>query len=186
MASISVFKGILLTGLKESKCYYTTRAKHITKVGNKFKSIHDINDFLEENKWDGEDLLNGDKTLINKKSAKPNDELVFKLLKLSGLSREGADIEKIKEILTHQIQFIDILQKIPLTAEELHYDTNYSRLLPRNSKRLTYDDLIRISKEQKNNKQESEVSGDWNPISTATKSENNHFIIENGLLKNRK
>lgn len=176
----------LLKYLQKERLYSTQ--KKGGRIGSKLESKDDINALLRSNKWDGQELLQNSKDNNFAKSTTklPSDDEIYKLLKLSGLSHKNIDLEEIKVTLSNQIQFIDLLQNVSLTEEELKYNTNNARLLPRNVKPLKYVDLLKLIKTQKKNKQKSEISGYWNPTSLATKSVNNYFILEKGLLKNRK
>ncbi len=166
--------------------FYTIQNKG-ARIGTKFESKQDIDDFLDSNKWDGQELLQSSTECDPSKvpTAPPSDEMIYKLLKLSGLSQKGIDMEEIRTTLTNQIQFIDLLQNVPLSEEEQKYDTNYARLLPRDNKPLKYNEILKLIETQKKNKQGSEISGSWNPTSLATISVNNYYILKKGLLKNR-
>lgn len=178
----------LVKGLQKNRFYTTQNKGEGARIGSQLNSKEDIDTFLRSNKWDGQELLQNSK---HDKATKvvtqpPSDNEIHKLLKLSGLSQKNIDLEEIRATLSNQIQFIDLLQNVSLTEEELNYNTNNARLLPREVKPLKYADLLELIETQKKNKQESEISGSWNPTSLAAKSVNNYFILEKGLLKNRK
>ncbi|KAK5778358.1 hypothetical protein RI543_004019 [Arxiozyma heterogenica] len=155
-----------------------------------FKSQEDINKFFETNFWNSEKvLLDNQSTPNGTKSSKainPSNELIFKLLKLSGLSQKDVDIEEIRNTLKKQIQFINILQNIELTEKETFYDTNNARLLPRENTSLKYDNLLELIEKQKGSVRPSEISGSWKPTSLASKSMNGYYVLEHGQIKNRK
>lgn len=187
MVLLSIVKAgipLRLSILPRCYCVMTKGAE----IRSKFQSKADIADFFEDNTWDGHTLLKPEEHTASAMDTTevPSDETIHKLLKLSGLSRKGVDMEKTRATLANQIKFINILQSIELTDKESKYDTTDARLIPRNSKPLKYDDLVGLVDAQKNGKQGSEIAGSWNPTSLASKTSNNYFVLEKGLLKNRK
>lgn len=75
--------------------------------------------------------------------------MIFKLLKLSGLSWKKNDLEEICHILRKQIQYIDILQNVKLTENDVRYDTNSAYLLPRKNAPLKYNYLSEFIEKKK-------------------------------------
>lgn len=191
MSSINLTKFSTIHLLKrlERRQLYSTKVQD-TLIGVKFQSTEDIDQFFERNMWNGKKLLLDNETNLNgtrlSKSVEPSNEMIFKLLKLSGLSQRDVDLEEIQNTLKKQIQFIDILQNIELTEKETLYDTNNARLLPREKVPLKYNDLLELIEKQKENVQPNEISGTWKPTSLASKSMNGYYILEQGLIKNRK
>lgn len=191
MSSINLTKFSTIHLLKRlgRRQLYSTKVQD-TLIGVKFQSTEDIDQFFERNKWNGKKLLLDNETNLNgtrlSKSVEPSNEMIFKLLKLSGLSQRDVDLEEIQNTLKKQIQFIDILQNIELTEKETLYDTNNARLLPREKVPLKYNDLLELIEKQKENVQPNEISGTWKPTSLASKSMNGYYILEQGLIKNRK
>lgn len=191
MSSINLTKFSTIHLLKRlgRRQLYSTKVQD-TLIGVKFQSTEDIDQFFERNMWNGKKLLLDNETNLNgtrlSKSVEPSNEMIFKLLKLSGLSQRDVDLEEIQNTLKKQIQFIDILQNIELTEKETLYDTNNARLLPREKVPLKYNDLLELIEKQKENVQPNEISGTWKPTSLASKSMNGYYILEQGLIKNRK
>lgn len=191
MSSINLTKFSTIHLLKRlgRRQLYSTKVQD-TLIGVKFQSTEDIDQFFERNMWNGKKLLLDNETNLNgtrlSKSVEPSNEMIFKLLKLSGLSQRDVDLEEIQNTLKKQIQFIDILQNIELTEKETLYDTNNARLLPREKVPLKYNDLLELIEKQKENVQPNEISGTWIPTSLASKSMNGYYILEQGLIKNRK
>ena len=191
MSSINLTKFSTIHLLKRlgRRQLYSTKVQD-TLIGVKFQSTEDIDQFFERNMWNGKKLLLDNETNLNgtrlSKSVEPSNEMIFKLLKLSGLSQRDVDLEEIQNTLKKQIQFIDILQNIELTEKETLYDTNNARLLPREKVPLKYNDLLELIEKQKENVQPNEIIGTWKPKSLASKSMNGYYILEQGLIKNRK
>ncbi|KAK5962349.1 glutamyl-tRNA(Gln) amidotransferase subunit F PWA37_000392 [Arxiozyma heterogenica] len=183
------FSAIRLLKILRRRQLYSTKFQSNT-IGIMFKSQEDINKFFETNFWNSEKvLLDNQSTPNGTKSSKainPSNELIFKLLKLSGLSQKDVDIEEIRNTLKKQIQFINILQNIELTEKETFYDTNNARLLPRENTSLKYDNLLELIEKQKGSVRPSEISGSWKPTSLASKSMNGYYVLEHGQIKNRK
>lgn len=176
-----------ISKLRWKKQLYSTKIQGDT-IGTKFHSKEDINKFFEANKWDGRKLLLDNESNLTEsqvsKAIKPSDEMIFKLLKLSGLSQKDVDLEGIRHTLRKQIQFINILQNVKLTEKETQYDTNNARILPHESKPLKYDDLLDLIEKQKYNRQPNEISGSWKPTPLASKTRNGFYILKLGLIKN--
>lgn len=183
------FSAIRLLKILKRRQLYSTKVQSST-IGVMFKSQENINKFFETNLWNsGKVLLDNQFTPNGTESSKainPSNELIFKLLKLSGLSQKDVDLEEIRNTLKKQIQFINILQNIELTEKETLYDTNNARLLPRENVSLKYDDLLELIEKQKNSVQPNEISGSWKPTSLASKSMNGYYVLEQGQIKNRK
>lgn len=135
-------------------------------VGTPFKSIREVRKHLEKN-TETEPLVGSEKVEVN-------DVLVFKLLRLSGLSPKQVDLPEIKSCLSKQIEMVNVLQSISLPEGE-EFDLQKARLLPRETKPIKYAKLLQLIKEQK--AQDDEVSGFWGATSLTDTSQNGYFVV---------
>ncbi|AJS24419.1 Gtf1p [Saccharomyces cerevisiae YJM1356] len=153
------------------------------KIGKKFENMNQIRDYLSRPVWSVHEYLG-----INTKEEKlepPSAEAVKKLLRLSGLPLEGADIKEIQMRLAKQLSFINKLHNIPVEGEK-HTKEYDARLVQRNTKQLNYTKLLEGISHQKQDAELGEVSGSWKATGLAAESKNAYFVVKEGLLKNMK
>ncbi|CAI4062404.1 glutamyl-tRNA(Gln) amidotransferase subunit F SKDI_07G3510 [Saccharomyces kudriavzevii IFO 1802] len=153
------------------------------RIGKKFENMNQIKDFLSEPVWSVHEYL---ATNVGEEKLKlPPVEVLKKLLRLSGLPLEGADIEGIQMRLAKQLSFISRLHNIPVNGEEemKEYD---ARLMKRKTTRLSYEKLLEGIDHQTQDVELGEVSGSWKATGLAAESKNEYFLVKEGLLKNRK
>ncbi|SMN17971.1 similar to Torulaspora delbrueckii TDEL_0F03290 hypothetical protein [Maudiozyma saulgeensis] len=150
-----------------SRYFYSSQVT----VGQKFKSLEEIKQFMESPSWSLKEFL----TEPDSSDNLPSPATVKKLLRLSGFSVENANIKKIQQILGKQLLLLQSLQEAPLDDETV--DTMFARIMPRVPKPLDYKALLSKIKEQKDNKYEDELSGSWNSTGNTEKSKNGYFVV---------
>ncbi|CAI4063504.1 hypothetical protein SUVZ_07G3370 [Saccharomyces uvarum] len=153
------------------------------KIGKKFENMGQIKDYLSEPVWSVHEYLG---TNVEESALKlPPVKLVKKLLRLSGLPLEGADIEGIQMQLAKQLSFVNRLHDIPV-EDGTGVEEYGARLMPRKTTLLNYKMLLEAVKHQKQDADIGEVSGSWTATGLAAESKNGYFVVREGLLKNRK
>ncbi|QLL32084.1 hypothetical protein HG536_0C02530 [Torulaspora globosa] len=150
-------------------------------VGEKFKSAEELGEYLSKETWSVDDYLSDSQ---NAALERPSENTVRKLLKLSGLSLEGNDIERIQHRLGKQLSFIDKLHRIPL-EKEASMDESKARLMPREVAPLNYEDLLDKIATQTANPELGEVEGGWDSTGLAKMKQNRCFVLREGLMHNR-
>ncbi|QID85166.1 glutamyl-tRNA(Gln) amidotransferase subunit F [Saccharomyces pastorianus] len=153
------------------------------KIGKKFETMDQIKAYLSEPVWSVHEYLG---TNVEENTLRlPPVELVKKLLRLSGLPLEGADIEAIQMQLAKQLSFVNRLHNIPV-EDRTSVEGYDARLMPRQTTKLNYRMLLDAVKHQKQDADIGEVSGSWTATGLAAESKNGYFVVREGLLKNRK
>lgn len=142
-------------------------------VGARFQSIDQIKEYLEKPTWSIEEYLGADN---DTKEDIPSKETVLKLLQLSGLPSVNVNIEDIQERLTKQVLFIKKLQESPIEDENIN--TQFARLMPRETKALNYKNLLNKIEQQKDGKFDDEISDSWDSLSQSSKVKNGYFVVD--------
>ncbi|CCE62937.1 hypothetical protein TPHA_0D03010 [Tetrapisispora phaffii CBS 4417] len=152
-------------------------------IGSKFNTLDEVKQFMQQDSASIEEYLNSDSARTTSSNLDISDETIRRLLKLSGLPTESVDILHIKKRLKYQMSFLNKLQEISYDTDKI--DENNSRILPRNSKPLSYEELI--SKIERATKSEDlgEVSNSWNPTELSALSRNKMYVLRGGLMKDR-
>lgn len=145
-----------------------------SRVGPKFQSIDDIKEYMDKPTWSLNEFFKTPN--VTDTSSLPSEETVIKLLKLSGLSTENADIPGIQKRLGQQLLFLRRLHDAPLDEGE-NLDIRFSRILPRHTNRVDYKSLLKIIEQQENAKFPDEEGGKWDPTSQATHKGNGYFVV---------
>ncbi|CAI4038796.1 hypothetical protein SMKI_06G1440 [Saccharomyces mikatae IFO 1815] len=153
------------------------------KIGKKFENMDQIKNYLSQPVWSVREYLRVG--VKEEKLELPSVKAVKKLLRLSGLPLEGADIEGIQMRLAKQLSFINKLHSIPVEGEEHKKEYN-ARLMQRKTRQLSYAGLLEGIRHQTQDVELGELSGSWKPTGLAAESKNVYFVIKEGLLKNRK
>lgn len=150
--------------------------------GAKFKSVQEIREYLDRPDKSKDAMVN---TNLNDDEdlSKIDDKLITKLLKLSGLSVENADIPTIQKRLSRQLSFINKLHEAEV-AEDIT-NVSYARIMPRENKPLDFESFMAKIEEQKENKFPDEQSGSWDSVHLASISKDHYFVLRKGLMKNR-
>lgn len=143
--------------------------------------MDEIKKYIFKNTSSANEYLTQSERAIDRELPVPPPETVLKLLKLSGLPMQGANIERIQRTLGKQISFINILHNTELDDS---LDAKYARLVPRKSLPLSYEDLILKANGGKNSEL-AEKSGSWDGTSRANMNKDGYFIVREEFLNNR-
>ncbi|KAH3900860.1 glutamyl-tRNA(Gln) amidotransferase subunit F SCDLUD_002315 [Saccharomycodes ludwigii] len=160
-----------------------------SSVGPEFKSIEEIEQYLkpESCEWSVNDFLKVDESQQSNMVI-PSNQDISRLLKLSGLPQisSAEKLEKIRKNLSTQISFINKLHSVELSNDKT-FKPQHARILPRETKKLTLDDLKnQIETSAVNKEALGEISGYWDPTSLASISKDGFYVVREGLIKNRK
>ncbi|EJS43684.1 YGR102C [Saccharomyces arboricola H-6] len=164
-------------------CSHRLASTGRVEIGKKFENMDQIRDYLSEHVWSVHEYLG---TNLGEENLElPPVDFVKRLLRLSGLPLEGADIEGIQMRLAKQLSFINRMHNIPVAGKESmkEYD---ARLVQRETAQLSYENLLEAIACQEQDAEIGEVSGSWKATELAAESKNGYFVVKEGLLKNRK
>lgn len=150
-------------------------------VGERFRSSEEIRQYLSKETWSVDEYLSDS---LTDGQEPPSGSTVKKLLKLSGLSLEGNDVERIQQRLGKQLSFINKLHGIEI-ENEVSVDESKARLMPREVAALNYEDLLDKIATQGKNPELGEVEGSWDSTSLAKLKQNNCFLLRGGLMHDR-
>ncbi|KAJ9571502.1 Hypothetical protein J6897_01971 [Nakaseomyces glabratus] len=155
-------------------------------VGKPFRNVAEVKQYLAKQTWSIDEILHGVDTGKAAKQGVPTEDEVRKLLALCAFPVEDADLQDSKRILVKQLSFINKLHETSVDDQDKNLDENYARLLPRQNKALTYDDLLKKIDDIKQDEATGEPTGSWDSTGLAKMRKDNYFIVRQGLLKNRK
>lgn len=172
-ASRALFKSTTL--LRCSRFYSSSAASSTaTRVGPKFKSIQEIKAYMDKPTWSLNEFF--ESSNITDATELPSEATVAKLLKLSGLPAEGADIPAIQQRLGQQLLFLRRLHDAPLDESE-DLNIRFSRIMPRNTDVVDYESLLKMIEVQNSSKFPDEEGGKWDPTGQATVKKNGFFVV---------
>lgn len=131
----------------------------------------DIREHITRKSWSVADLLSQD----SPRCRTIDDTTIDKLVKLSGLSYDRAEYPKLIDALKEQVRFIDQLHSIDLEPLEEQSHT----------KPLSLSDIEARIEQQSQDPLKGEISGSWSPLDLATEKQNGHYVVREGLLKDK-
>lgn len=151
-------------------------------VGPKFNSLDEIKNYVLKDTLSANDYLAESESQKDRQLPTPSVKTVLKLLKLTGLSSEGKDIGAIQRTLGKQLSFIDILQNTRLDEE---VDPAFARLMPRDNKPLSYEDLLHKVARNRGKEKATEETRSWDSTSRAALQKEHYFVFNEEFLDNR-
>ncbi|EDO14846.1 hypothetical protein Kpol_359p7 [Vanderwaltozyma polyspora DSM 70294] len=124
-------------------------------IGESFITKEQISNYLNSETWSVTQYTQFDT------DSKVSDDTVLKILKLSGLPNEGIEDSvklKIKDRLSTQLIFINKLHEVECDYD---IDDKYSRIIQRNPKPMTYNEIMLSLKNTEKDSKLGEISGSW-------------------------
>lgn len=165
------------------KCFLSTskRLNSSIRIGGKIESPEQLHEFFKSTTWSTQSLL-------EKESIDVTDEMLEKLVNLSGFTKKSLIEDKslYQKSLSDQLNFIAKLKKIEVGNPENNSDFITRLVDDKHIPDYTYNSLNEEIKNLKPQLSKGEIEGSWNPLSLSKLHEGDYFIVKEGLHKSDK
>lgn len=144
-------------------------------IGPSFKSKEELNEFLSTPSWSVDEFLSSQSK--SQRADSIDHKTVERLLELSGLEAKPESYEDLVSILKSQVVFIDHLHSIP--------DSEVEASSAPSLKPLSLEDIQKSIETQCPKSDKGEEPESWKPLSLTKQSLNDHYVVREGLIKNK-
>ncbi|GMM32048.1 glutamyl-tRNA(Gln) amidotransferase subunit F [Martiniozyma asiatica (nom. inval.)] len=158
------------------------RRLYSASVGPKFKDFNTLKTFLNSPTWSTRSLL---PSLSTREHHVP-DQVIDNVLSLSGLSKNISieERDKIKLSLGDQLHFLSSLSEASVKDSE-NSKKIYRLVDDNNDDYLTFEQLIEQVGKLEPDITKGEVESSWKPTSLARHVEDEYYVVNEGLIKNK-
>ncbi|SCV03097.1 LAMI_0H05446g1_1 [Lachancea mirantina] len=147
------------------------------KVGPKLDNLEDVKNSFAYPTWDIKQYIASGEDIERQK---PSEEVITKLLKLSGLPLQNLD--EFREKLGEQLAFLNKLHGVEVEED---VDASHARLVERCTEPIGFGSLVqKLEVEQKKDVNLGEISGSWNCVGNADIEKDGFFVLRNESAKN--